>query len=113
MHAMRAKGQDAGDAAGLAVTFITQKMAEYKTLMNEGKTEKAYEALGMAMHPLMDATSPSHEGFQEWAGILPLIPNAINARSHAKAEEVGVFNSNQEFSRKSVEAIRELYDEAN
>jgi RHS repeat-associated protein len=72
MHAMRAEGQDAGDAAGLAVTFITQKMTEYKTLMNEGKTEKAYEALGMAMHPLMDATSPSHEGMQEWK-LIPLI----------------------------------------
>jgi RHS repeat-associated protein len=60
MHAMRAPGQSAEEAAGLTVTFITQKVNEYKSLMKEGKTEQAYEALGMAMHPLMDNTSPSH-----------------------------------------------------
>jgi RHS repeat-associated protein len=106
MHAMRAKGQDAGDATGLAVTFITQKMAEYKTLMNEGKTVKAYEALGMAMHPLMDATSPSHEGMQEWK-LIPLIDVGI----HKSNETERVFDSKPDYSEKSVNAIRKLYDE--
>lgn len=82
-------------------------MAEYKTLMNEGKDEKAYEALGMAMHPLMDATSPSHEGFQEWK-LIPLIGVGI----HKSNETQRVFDSNSDYSEKSVNAIRKIYDEA-
>jgi len=30
---------------------------------------KAYFYLGMAMHAVMDSTSPAHRGFQYWGGI--------------------------------------------
>ena len=31
-------------------------------------TATAYYYLGQAMHPVMDSTSPTHEGFQIWDG---------------------------------------------
>ncbi|MBI1811917.1 MAG: hypothetical protein HYR78_08340, partial [Nitrospirae bacterium] len=108
MHAMRAPNQSAEEAAGRTVTFIMEKVAEYKSLMAAGQEGKAYEALGMAMHPLMDATSPSHEGYQEWR-LIPLIDAAI----HKSNETERVFNSNADYSRRSVDAIRNIYDEAN
>lgn len=113
MHAMRAPGQSAEEAAGLTVTFINQQVGEYRRLIAAGQTDKAYEALGMAMHPLMDNTSPSHEGFQEWSGMLPVIPNAFKAISHGNAESEKIFNSNTDFSTKSVNSLRNLYDQTN
>ena len=106
MHAMRMPGQSAEEAAGLTVTFINQQVAEYKKLMAVGQEGKAYEALGMAMHPLMDATSPSHEGYQEWNSPWT---HPLDARNHMKHETENVFHSNADYSRQSVNAIRKLY----
>jgi RHS repeat-associated protein len=69
MHAMRAEGQSSQEAEKLMNNFIRQKVNEYKTLLSQGKTDGAYEALGMAMHPIMDSTSPVHEEFKEWKGL--------------------------------------------
>ncbi len=112
MHAMRAADQSHQDAERMMNNFIKQKVGEYKTLLSQGTTDKAYESLGMAMHPLMDATSPSHEGFQEWSGMLPVIPNTIKASQHGWNEREDVFNSNPDYSRRSVESSRKFYDEA-
>lgn len=108
MHAMRAPGQSVEEATRLMNEFIRQKVNEYKALMKQGKTDEAYFALGMAMHPLMDATSPSHEGMQEWRWI-PLIEVAIHKRNETKK----VFDSDSKYSERSVDAIRRLYEEIN
>ena len=108
MHAMRAPGQSAEEAAGKTVTYIMQKVAEYKKEMAAGQEGKAYEALGMAMHPLMDNTSPSHYDYQEWH-LIPLIDAAI----HKRRERESVFNSNPEYSKRAVGSVRKVYDEAN
>jgi hypothetical protein len=107
MHAMRSPNQSAVEAAGQTVTFIMQKVSEYKELMSKNETEKAYEALGMAMHPLMDSTSPSHEGIQEW-NLIPLIDAAIHKANETKR----VFDSDPKYSERNVDVIRKLYDEA-
>jgi RHS repeat-associated protein len=112
MHAMRASGQSPQDAERMMNDFIKEKMREYKTLLSQGNEDKAYESLGMAMHPLMDATSPSHEGFREWLGVLPVIPNTIKASQHGWNEREDIFNSNTDYSRRSVESIRKFYNEA-
>lgn len=65
MHAMRSQNQGADEAAARTASFIGGQVAEYKRLLAAGQEGKAYEALGMAMHPLMDATSPSHEGYHK------------------------------------------------
>lgn len=114
MHAMRAPGQSPQDANRMMNDFINQKVSEYKASLAEGKTDKAYEALGMAMHPLMDATSPSHEGFQEWGGLFPVIDGTtMKAYIHGREETEAVFNSNSGYSSRAVDAVRKLYGEAN
>ena len=114
MHAMRAPGQSPQDAERLMNNFISQKVSEYKTLMSQGKTDAAYEALGMGIHPLMDATSPSHEGYQEWSGVFPVIDGTTKkAYIHGRGETEAVFNSNPGYSSRAVDAVRKVYDEAN
>ncbi len=82
--------------------------------MTRGKTEEAYFALVMAIHPILDSTSPSHEGFQEWSGLFPVIDGTTKkAYIHGSRETVDVFNSNPEYSRRAVDSIRRLCDEAN
>jgi hypothetical protein len=53
--------------------YISEKTTEFI----DGKGLSAYEALGMALHPLMDATSPSHVGFQVTPDKLPYPVPAI------------------------------------
>jgi len=108
MHAMRASGQSVEEAERLMKNFINYHVKEYKTLMSQGKTKEAYEASGMAMHPIMDATSPSHEGMQEWEGVSHA---PIEASKHGWSEREGEFNSNPDYSRRSVELLRKFYDE--
>lgn len=116
MHAMSnaLTKQSQEEATGLMNNYISQKVNEYKTLMSQRKTDAAYKALGMAMHPLMDATSPSHEGMQGWAGNTPIIDGTtIKAIEHGYLETEKVFNSNLEYSRRAVDSIKKLFDEAN
>lgn len=110
MHGMRAPGQSVEDATKLMNDFIAQKVADYKRFMAEGKTDKAYFALGMAMHPLMDATSPAHEGMQEWKSPWT---HPFEALQHTEREATDVFRSNSEYLRKSVDLLRRFYHEVN
>lgn len=76
MHAMRCPGQTVGEAKRKTEKFIEKMMQRSERLKCEGKTEEANVAQGMALHPIMDSTSPSHEGFQEWEGVLFHVPSA-------------------------------------
>ncbi|MFA4919293.1 MAG: RHS repeat-associated core domain-containing protein [Thermodesulfovibrionales bacterium] len=116
MHAMSnaLTNQSPEEATRLMNNYISQSVNEYKTLMSQGKTDAAYEALGMAMHPLMDATSPSHEGMQGWAGTFPIIDGTtMKAYIHGRKETEDVFNSNPAYSSRAVESIKKIYNEAN
>jgi len=69
MHAMRAIYQSPDQAKVLACRFIKQNLAKYEKWKNSSRPNLrlgAYEALGAALHTVMDATSPSHRGFQVW-----------------------------------------------
>ena len=112
-HAMRAPGQTSQEAERLMNSFIEQKIKEYKDLMSQGRTGEAYFRLGEAMHPIMDSTSPSHRGFQEWNDPLSSPRHLWNAYEHQSRETVDVFNSNSRFMNRSVDSIRRLYDRAN
>jgi RHS repeat-associated protein len=68
-HAMRAPTQNPAEAKRLMCKFIKDNLQEYKRLMNshDGRDEwLAYQALGRALHPIMDSTSPAHIGWQVW-----------------------------------------------
>ena len=45
-------------------------MKNYACELKNGNVDNAYFELGMAIHPLMDSTSPSHENFKVWKGLL-------------------------------------------
>jgi RHS repeat-associated protein len=100
LHAMRAPGQSKEEAQRLMNDFIRGKVADYKRLMAEGRTDEAYFALGMAMHPIMDSTSPPHKDFQEW-NIKDLIP-------HTRAE----LKISPEEKARTVDLLRKFYRES-
>lgn len=75
MHAMTGwrEWETVEDAQKKMIDFINGKVNKFKVLMEKGGKENekaAYFTLGEALHPLMDSTSPSHEGFQEWRGLI-------------------------------------------
>jgi hypothetical protein len=63
-------------------------------------------ALGEAMHALMDQTSPSHQGFQEWKGIK--ISNAVGGLIHVIRE----LKISDEQMAEIVKILQEYYDAA-
>lgn len=104
-HNKRAPGQTIEEARNQMNKFIEEKVKEYKTLMSQGKTEEAYFRLGEAMHPIMDSTSPSHEGFQVWRGLGGL-KELVEGAIHGGEEQ---FISRERLNR-TINLIRDFYD---
>ncbi len=50
----------------LANNFVRGQLMRARALEKSGKHPEALEFLGNAIHTLQDATSPAHNGFQEW-----------------------------------------------
>ncbi len=68
-HAMRRYFQTPAEAKKKACQFINSRMKTYISLINSTDPNNRYRALmalGEALHPVMDSTSPSHEGWQLW-----------------------------------------------
>ena len=68
-HAMRAPNQNPADEKRLMCKFIKDNLQDYRRLIDshDGWNEiLAYRALGRALHPFMDSTSPAHIGWQVW-----------------------------------------------
>ncbi len=47
--------------------FVSRNLADAIAKRKAGASPAAMTALGTALHPLQDATSPVHEGFQPWS----------------------------------------------
>lgn len=69
MHAMRQKDESVENATAKMYAYVSEHMKNYIAFKNAGELEKAYFELGMALHPIMDSTSPPHAGFQLWEGV--------------------------------------------
>lgn len=68
-HAMRDPNESVADAKQKACAFIKQHLASYQAMMNSNDSDARHEAyveLGIALHPIMDSTSPVHSGWQVW-----------------------------------------------
>jgi hypothetical protein len=65
-HAMRAPGQSVADAQRKMCAFVNSNLAAYQSLSNSQDQYSAFVALGRALHPIMDSTSPAHSGWQVW-----------------------------------------------
>jgi RHS repeat-associated protein len=70
MHALRQKDESIETASDDMQRYVNEHLKEYSRLLETGQPEKAFLELGMALHPIMDLTSPSHEGFPVWEGVL-------------------------------------------
>ncbi|HEY6168926.1 MAG TPA: hypothetical protein VI454_12865 [Verrucomicrobiae bacterium] len=73
-HYLRDPGSDPALAKDEAEAFIQEKLDEAHQRYTEGNTSAALQALGKAMHALMDRTSPAHvtyDGYpKEYSGSL-------------------------------------------
>ena len=65
-HAMRGSRDSIADAKKRACAFIRSNMGDYRNNMNTKNWQDAYRSLGMALHPIMDSTSPPHAGWPVW-----------------------------------------------
>jgi RHS repeat-associated protein len=69
IHAMSSDSLSPTESKKAMCKFIKDYMgqAEYA---KENNDAHYWFYLGMALHPVMDSTSPAHEGFQKWHGIM-------------------------------------------
>lgn len=67
--------------------------------------KKAYFALGEAMHPLMDSSSPSHERTREWKGL-----NGSVKLGEGIVHGVIESRISSDRMNRSVEMLRQFYD---
>ena len=69
MHAMSSDCLTPEKAREKMCKFVKANLSGYNNLIQSndvGSQTSAYFLLGMALHPIMDSTSPVHRGFQHW-----------------------------------------------
>jgi RHS repeat-associated protein len=69
MHAMSSDGWDPLTARAMMCNFVAAYLGTYRRMVSSSNPSDrvlAYFYLGMALHPIMDSTSPLHRGFQYW-----------------------------------------------
>jgi uncharacterized protein RhaS with RHS repeats len=76
MHGMSSKAWSKEDAKKMMCVYVKAYVDVYKRMIASpypADWGKAYYFLGIALHAVMDSTSPEHRGFQYWGGI----PDAV------------------------------------
>jgi hypothetical protein len=82
IHAMRAPGQSIESARARMWDWID---SGYRTARFNNSRERACYFRGMALHPIMDSTSPVHRDFQEWDTGIAGVPAMLK---HGSLEEI-------------------------
>lgn len=67
MHGMSSKTLSKGEACEKMQGFVNSYLDAYDYWRDKGDLNLAYFSLGMALHPIMDSTSPAHAGVQKWS----------------------------------------------
>jgi hypothetical protein len=87
-HALRAPGQRVDQAKDLFTVFrdqhlnqATKSQMDFWLAGNAGLSRDALVSFAMALHAVLDSTSPSHIGFQEWDW-----RNVPRVRQHIRGE---------------------------
>ena len=130
-HGMRAPWETVDEARKKADDWINGHMGRARDLAPNGCRfggnnipPKALDEFGLALHTIMDMTSPSHEGFQVWHG-LPY-PTGITAFDiyryhkwkkevsdpHSAKETLTVFNSDPVRRQAIIAAARDAFKKA-
>ena len=90
--------------------FIRTNLLQAVQARKTGDTNGAFVFLGKAMHPLEDATSPSHKPFQVWAyneGLWEEIVHVYHERNYPDSQS----DTNQVEERAELEgAVQYAYD---
>lgn len=66
MHAMSSGKVSPAESRKRMCQFIKDKRGLYQMYTQHGLPYSAFFEMGMALHPVMDSTSPAHRGFQRW-----------------------------------------------
>ena len=111
IHSMTSNTLSRAQSETLMLAFIQQHMSEFKKWYCRSKKEKnaywavgqrsfAFRKLGMALHPIMDSTSPVHRGFQKWHssdlfihGPFPTSLEDVNTAPQYRDETVNLMRS--------------------
>ncbi|MBC5766733.1 RHS repeat domain-containing protein [Ramlibacter albus] len=97
MHAMSSNQFSSDQARTKYCVFVNERMALFRQLLETARSplarKAAYAQLGMAMHAVMDSTSPAHRGFQkwEWAQRHRHGPKAFQSRSEEDLDSVDAY----------------------
>lgn len=87
MHSMAEQGQTPADAIKERDRFIERQLSYAKDLAQKGERDKALQAMGIALHPIMDSTSPEHVDQagnpKVWAGYMR------TGHGHSPTEGIG------------------------
>lgn len=67
-HAMRNGKESIEEAKDKADAFVRERYKWARHEFDQRNKEQAFFILGVALHPIQDATSPVHGGFQAWTG---------------------------------------------
>jgi len=105
LHEMSAPGQTVNDAEGLMSCYIQTQEDRATEKLGEVKFNDALYEVGQALHPIMDATSPSHTGFQVWREPGENVFNAALAVEHFMLE----FNISPGQLETTANAVKEEY----
>ncbi len=88
-HGMRGPGQSVADAQAAYNAFVadhlnraTQAQINFWAHGNAGLSNDALKQFAMALHAILDSTSPEHLGFQEWNW------NPLSALVHRSGERL-------------------------
>ncbi|MBL7994997.1 RHS repeat-associated core domain-containing protein, partial [bacterium] len=107
-HSMSQPGQKKADAEKNTKEFIESKIDEF---VNKDGDEALF-ALGEAMHAVMDGTSPTHSGYQEWSlGGKDVASTIIGVGMHLLGEENLLGESNKEIDE-AVSQAQMLWERA-
>lgn len=113
-HAMNGPGDLSEGTKTNMSNFVESKLGEFIGNLNSDP-DKAFTALGEALHPLMDATSPAHSGFQLWEGTDGStgagsynLAKVFKAYGHASRES-GYDDSDPEV-QKAIRILQQIYN---
>lgn len=100
---MTAPNQTTSDAMALRNEFIIENVKKFQS--NSGDEDFFY--LGQAMHPIMDESSPSHEGFKTWNG-LGGVPELLEAGAHL-IQDFNLFGKDDDKIQTAIGNVQSFY----
>lgn len=107
MHAMSSDKVNPAESRRKLCEYVKEKRGNFTRAAADPKLRWwAFFELGMALHPVMDATSPAHRGFQPWRyrNTLDHGPNKPGAPSKEDVDTA------VEYRKKTLDLMRQAFN---